>query len=123
MTSDNDNITETLLRNAEESLRSFALRALAVSPALKVPYTDDPSQSPWSRTIGPEARRAHDLSSKIRKHLRLSGRPLRAIMPPLDGATALRDAVADLYMAGIKTGEQYERLASEVITSIVKDPR
>ena len=37
-------------------------------------------------------------------------------------ADVLRDAVAALHMAGIKTGAQYEQLVSEVITVIYARP-
>jgi len=70
--------TDDLLREAAGALRSFSLRALAVKPALDVPYRDAPGTSPWSAFIEPEARRAHDLSRRIRKYLADSG----AALPP-----------------------------------------
>jgi hypothetical protein len=58
-----------LLEQAAYALRSFSLAALSVSSFLEVPYRDMPSLTPWTRTIEPEMRRAHDLSMVIRKHL------------------------------------------------------
>ena len=58
-----------LLRLAAYALREFTLSVLSVRPLLEVPYPDMPSLTPWTRTIEPEARRAHDLSMTIRKHL------------------------------------------------------
>jgi hypothetical protein len=99
-----------LLEQAENALRSFSLRALAVRrPWLDKPYTDDPTQSPWSRTIGPEARRAHDLAMAIRKHLGLAHRmAVRAVAtPPLAEA----DVEAAAYRAGCEA--ERERLGRE----------
>jgi hypothetical protein len=59
-----------LLEQAAHVLRSFSLAALSVRSFLKVPYRDEPSLTPWTRTIEPEMRRAHDLSMVIRKHLK-----------------------------------------------------
>jgi hypothetical protein len=103
-----------LLADAENVLRSFSLRALAVSPRLKEPYTDDPSQSPWSRTIGPEARRAHDLAVAIRKHLG-GERPMatRAITSPLT------EAETDVYQAG--AAAERERIRSELAADQMAD--
>lgn len=81
---------EHLLAKAENALRSIALGLLAVKPWLDKPYTDAPDQTPWGRTIGPEARRAHDLSMEIRR--RLGGPRIRAQraagVPPLTDAAA-----------------------------------
>jgi hypothetical protein len=97
-----------LLEQAENALRSFSLRALAVSPRLKEPYTDDPTQSPWSRTIGPEARRAHDLAMTIRKrHGGERHTAMRAITTPLT------EAETDVYQAG--AAAERERLGREQI--------
>jgi len=62
-----------LLEAAARALRSFCLRALTVRPSLDQPYRDDPRWSPWTRWVEPEARRAHDLSRTIRKHLAADG--------------------------------------------------
>jgi hypothetical protein len=59
-----------LLEQAAAVLRSFSLAAVSVSPFLEVPYRDMPSLTPWTRTIEPEVRKAHDLSMAIRKHLK-----------------------------------------------------
>ena len=61
-----------LLEQAAHMLRSFSLTALSVRPFLEVPYRDEPSLTPWTRTVEPEVRRAHDLSMVIRKHLKAS---------------------------------------------------
>lgn len=66
-----------LLTDAYRALLSSALRALTVKPTLDTPYTDDPRWSPWTRWVEPEARRAHDLAQRIRKHLREHG-----VQPP-----------------------------------------
>jgi len=113
-------VERDLLTQAEDALHSIALRLLAVSPKLKEPYTDAPDLSPWSMSIGPLARRAHDLALAIRKHLGLPyGPATRALgTPPLTAADALRQNVADLHMAGVKTGEQYEALVREVLSVV-----
>jgi hypothetical protein len=87
---------ESLLTDAEDALHSIAMRLLAVSPQLKVPYPDAPESSPWSLTIGPQARRAHDLALAIREHL---GLPFRAATralgtPPLEVEQVIAGAVA-----------------------------
>lgn len=58
-----------LLGQAEKALHSLALWLVTVSPKLSEPFTDQPQDSSWSLTIGPEARRAHALASQIRMHL------------------------------------------------------
>lgn len=75
-----------LLERAEDALHSIALDLLAVSPHLKVPYTDRPEASPWSMFTGPQARRAHDLAMEIRKYLGLPHRwrTRAAGTPPLE---------------------------------------
>jgi hypothetical protein len=85
-----------LLTQAEDALHSVAMRLLAVSPQLKVPYTDMPEQSPWSMTIGPQARRAHDLALAIREHLGLPFRhATRALgTPPLEAEDVISQAAA-----------------------------
>jgi hypothetical protein len=101
----------SLLREAENALRSFSLRALAVyRPWLDKPYTDAPGVTPWSLSIGPEARRAHDLAMAIRKHL---GEPYRmatraVAVPPLTE----RDVEAEAYKAG--AAAERERIAAEL---------
>jgi hypothetical protein len=94
-----DDLRDLLIR-AEDALHSFAMRALGVSPRLEVPYTDAPELSPWTHTIGPQARRAHDLAMEIRKRLGLPHRmATRALgTPPL----MLEEVLAE-----------YERLRSE----------
>lgn len=116
-----EDTTESLLREAENALHGFAMAALAVSsPFLTKPYTDQPDLSPWTRSIGPQARRAHDLAQTIRKHLgighHMASRALGA--PPLTAADALREHVAALHMAGIKTGDQYEHLTKDVLADL-----
>lgn len=69
---------DELLREAAEALRSFSLRALTVKASLDKPYPSAPQTSPWLMYIEPEARRAHDLSRRIRKHLAATGAPLPA---------------------------------------------
>ena len=104
-----------LLGQAENALRSFSLRAIAVSVWLKTPYTDAPEHTPWSLTVGPEARRAHELALEIRQHLGLPHRmAMRAVATPaLTAGDALGDALETLRMAGIETGGQFERAARE----------
>jgi hypothetical protein len=63
-----------LLERAEDALHSTALRLIAASPYLTKPFTDAPDLSPWTHTIAPQARRAHDLALEIRKHLGLPHR-------------------------------------------------
>lgn len=62
-----------LLELAGRALSSFTLRALTVKPSLETPYRDDPRWTPWTRWLEPEARRAHDIARRIRKHLAASG--------------------------------------------------
>lgn len=85
-----------LLERAEDALHSIALDLLAVSPHLKVPYTDLPEASPWSMYTGPQARRAHDLAMEIRRHLGLPHRwRTRASgTPPLEERDVVAAAVA-----------------------------
>lgn len=117
MTDQPGTTTESLLADAEDALHSVSLRLLAVSPQLSTPYTDAPESSPWSRTIGPQARRAHDLALTIRKHLGLPHRWATSArwLPPLTEEHALRGAVEALYMAGIHSGSQYEALVGNLI--------
>ena len=113
--------SDELLQQAGEALRRFALTAIAMSPKLQVPYTDAPERTPWSVYVGPEARRAHDLSREIRKHLGLSVHSGRAVgYRPLTRADALRDAIESLYFAGVKTGAAFEEVANEVIAEVYK---
>jgi hypothetical protein len=102
MTEVPDEATAALLRDAEDALHSIALRLLGVSPRLREPYTDAPDQSPWTRTIGPQARRAHDLSLEIRKHLGLPHRwPTSALgTPPLETDDVIAAAWRDGYGQG-----------------------
>ena len=116
--------TENLLRRAEDALRSAALRLLAVQPWLDKPYADRPELTPWTNTMGPQARRVYELSQEIRKHLGLPhSYATRALgYPPLERTDVLRAAVVDLHMAGIKTGAEYEELVSELIAKVY-EPR
>jgi hypothetical protein len=59
-----------LLTQAEALLTDLWKRLLAVKPWLDKPYPDAPDTTPWARTVESRARRAHDLSLKIRRHLR-----------------------------------------------------
>ncbi len=59
-----------LLGQAAEALMEFTKASLTVKPLLTQPYRDDPRWSPWTRWVDPRARRAHDLSIAIRKHLK-----------------------------------------------------
>jgi hypothetical protein len=59
-----------LLEHAAEVLWSLCKHCLTVKPTLDVPYRDAPELTPWTRWIERDARRAHDLSVEIRRHLR-----------------------------------------------------
>lgn len=91
-----------LLDQAEVVLHSLSLRLLGVSPRLKEPYTDAPELSPWTRTVGPLARRAHDTAMAIRKHLGLPHRWATSGLgtPPLEIGDVIADAWRDGYGQG-----------------------
>jgi len=99
----------TLLADAANALMSFALRALAAKPSIDRPYPDCPDLTPWTHTIGPEARRAHDLSIAIRRHLGEPGKmAVRAIgSPPLEMERVVAAEVA-------ACREQVKQLADSV---------
>jgi hypothetical protein len=96
----NDDDLRDLLTCAEDALHSFSMCALGVSSRLQVPYTDAPELSPWTHTIGPQARRAHDLAREIRKRL---GLPHRMATRALGTPPLMLDEVIS----------EYERLRSE----------
>ena len=71
--------------------------APVVSLCLKQACTGAPDLSPWSHTIGPQARRAYELALAIRRQLQL-GLPYRHATkalgtPPLEIEDAIADAV------------------------------
>lgn len=110
MTAPDPATSRQLLEEAQNVLQSVALEFIVISPRLEVPYTDDPGQSPWSRSSGAQARRAHDLSMTIRRHLGLPYRPrTRAYGQPLTGADIA--SVADARIA------ELEQLAREILAS------
>ena len=91
MTTDRD-----LLERAEDALHSTSLRLIAASPYLTKPFTDAPDLSPWTHTIAPQMRRAHDLAMEIRRHLGLPHRwPTTGRgYPPADVEAVVAEAVA-----------------------------
>ena len=110
---------EDLLQRAEDALRSVALRLLAVKPWLDKPYTDRPELTPWTNTMGAQAKRAYDLSREIRKQCGMPhSSASRALgYPPLEHTEALRSAVDELRSAGITTGADFELLASDILAA------
>jgi len=71
--------------------------APVVSLCLKQACTGAPDLSPWSHTIGPQARRAHELALAIRRQLGLPYRyAAKALGPPL---LELEDAIAEAFSA------------------------
>jgi hypothetical protein len=55
----------TELREAAETLRAVGKAALVVKPTLDKPYSDDPSQTPWSRFMEAPARAAYNLGTRL----------------------------------------------------------
>ena len=104
-----------LLAEAAYALHSFALCALVVRPWLDKPYLDAPELSPWTNTVGAQARRAHDLSRDIRKRVGLPHRHAdRALgTPPLEEADVIAEAVAAERerLAAVISPDQFRKLA------------
>jgi hypothetical protein len=104
----------SLLDEAQAALTGIALTALTIRPTLDTPYADAPDWTPWTRWLGPAARRAHDKAMEIRKILRDNGRsrsrrPLSLPIPAPEAAELVPAALAVLRMAGISTGSDFER--------------
>ncbi|MEU0002578.1 hypothetical protein ABZ069_37355 [Streptomyces microflavus] len=62
-------------RELADALHAIAKAAIVVEPTLKVPYTDDPRSSPWSRWMEKPARAGYNLAVLTRRRLGLGARP------------------------------------------------
>ena len=58
------------LTSAADALSAIARAVIAVEPALKVPYSDAPEHSPWSRFVERPTRTAYNLGRAIKRSLR-----------------------------------------------------
>lgn len=66
-------VLRSMLRDAEERLRTLSGACVTVKTSLDTPYSDAPGTTPWERFIKLPTRLAHDLAVEIRRHLNSTG--------------------------------------------------